>query len=58
MYKDIAMKIIHADMTDIMKTINSQVARTAIDMEMAQTVHTIPRAMPGRMGDTKKMGIP
>ena len=49
MYKEIAMKIIHADMTDIMKIINSLVARTIIDMETARTVHTVPRAMSGQI---------
>ena len=54
----VPMEITHADMTDIMKIINSLVARMIIDMEMARTVHTVPIAMPGQMGDTEKMGIP
>jgi len=54
MYRDIAMKIINTDRTvtmNIMVTIMIvMVTKITIDMEMAQT---IPRAMSGRMADTK-----
>ena len=55
MYKDTAMKIIHADMTDTTKTSILLVARMAIDTEMART---IPGAMSGQMIDTKINGHP
>ena len=54
MYRDIAMKIINADMTDTMiimvTTMIIMVTKITIDMEMART---IPGAMSGQMADTK-----
>ena len=48
-WMDYRMKIIRADMTDIMETINSLVARTITNMEMAQPVHTVSRAISGQI---------
>ena len=47
MYRDIAMKIINADMTD---TMIIMVTKITVDMEMAWT---IPGAMSSRMADIK-----